>query len=430
MSMLQRRLTALAVLACLGAVGGVAAVRWFLTPPHKPRPDRNVLEEQEEPSNWLARFSPRLDAWPPRWRAPEIVPMLAAIARGETLALGIGWYRPGESRYGWNWLAQRYDANRDGRVEPREFSGEAAWFDRLDLNGDRVLGPVDFDWGPESEVANRVRAASRLLSAFDVSGDGRLSREEWKVAFERLGSGKGYVSPADMDDAPPPPHATAAATDFAVELGTKSRASLLGALFDGELGPLCEGPRVDQWGPDFDLPLHNSPHLVDGPKFPDGERVRLSSLKGDRPVVLVFAAADDRRLHAESGSIAELLARYVEQAHFLIVVIDRRSPKATGDRAGQAATPAQADAARQLGEKLRVNATIALDEGEARASDVYCAYPMRLYVLDRDGWVAYRGGRAPYAFSLREMEQALIGSLLELREPGRSSSGIGWQASP
>jgi hypothetical protein len=58
-----------------------------------------------------------------------------------------------------------------------------------------------------------------------------------------------------------------------------------------------------------------------------------------------------------------------------------------------------------------------LDDGVARA---YGGWPERLYLVDRDGRIAYQGGRGPFEFFPHELEQA-IERLLGARQPEPSS---------
>src|SRR5262245_57954162 len=62
----------------------------------------------------------------------EAVRMLLTLQRGERLGPNVGWYGPSQRRHDWAWLAARYDADGDGRISAKEFTGPAAWFTRLD----------------------------------------------------------------------------------------------------------------------------------------------------------------------------------------------------------------------------------------------------------------------------------------------------------
>ena len=41
-----------------------------------------------------------------------------------------GWFHPAQSRYGWRWLADRYDADHDGTITRQEFAGPDELFRR------------------------------------------------------------------------------------------------------------------------------------------------------------------------------------------------------------------------------------------------------------------------------------------------------------
>jgi hypothetical protein len=50
---------------------------------------------------------------------PDSAQMLAAIARGSQMGPGAGWFHPGQSRYGWRWLAARQGIKPGGSI-PRD----------------------------------------------------------------------------------------------------------------------------------------------------------------------------------------------------------------------------------------------------------------------------------------------------------------------
>src|SRR5438067_2429950 len=53
-----------------------------------------------------------------QWEAAE---MLSAILGGSQLGPGDGWFHPGQSRYGWSWLAARFDADPRGKISRAQF---------------------------------------------------------------------------------------------------------------------------------------------------------------------------------------------------------------------------------------------------------------------------------------------------------------------
>ncbi len=66
---------------------------------------------------------------------------------------------------------------------------------------------------------------------------------------------------------------------------------------------------------------------------------------------------------------------------------------------------------------LEISMPIVVDEMNDRVGHIYSGMPDRLYILDRDGRVAYKGGRGPFGFKTREMEQSLMMLLLDQGPP-------------
>jgi hypothetical protein len=210
---------------------------------------------------------------------PEIVEMVAAIAKGSQMGPGEGWFHGSQSRYGWKWLADRYDADHNRKITRQEFSGSSELFDRLDRNHDGLLTPEDFDWSERSLYALQGMPARFWFSRIDANSNGRISREEWDAAFSRISQGKGYVTPDDLREAFPtvPPPRPAGSPPPAND--GPSVLTLLQGLLSGELGSFFEGPDVGHLAPDFAL------------RTQDGTReVRLSQYRGAKPVVLVFGS--------------------------------------------------------------------------------------------------------------------------------------------
>ncbi len=52
-----------------------------------------------------------------------------------------------------------------------------------------------------------------------------------------------------------------------------------------------------------------------------------------------------------------------------------------------------------------------------RVGHAYSGMPDRLYLIDRGGRVAYKGGRGPFGFKSGELEQALVMLLLDQKGP-------------
>jgi len=56
---------------------------------------------------------------------------------------------------------------------------------------------------------------------------------------------------------------------------------------------------------------------------------------------------------------------------------------------------------------------VVVDDITDIAGNGYSGMPARLYVIDRDGKIAYKSGRGPFGFRVGEAEQALLMELLD-----------------
>ena len=65
-----------------------------------------------------------------------------------------------------------------------------------------------------------------------------------------------------------------------------------------------------------------------------------------------------------------------------------------------------------------------VDGIDNRVGEAYSGFPDRLYLIDTDGKVAYKGGRGPFGFIPQELEQALLLLLLDdsLKRPAVKQS--------
>jgi Ca2+-binding EF-hand superfamily protein len=212
-----------------------------------------------------------------RVRAAEVAEMLWSLAKGADMGPNTGWFHPGESRYGWEWLSARFDADKDRKITRGEFRGSPEFFQRLDRNKDQSIAADDFDWSERSAFARQAMPANMWFRQNDRNSNGRISLEEWQDLFDRMSKGKGYVTADDLREAFPTQPPARPAGSRASEM--PSRAVLLKGLLAGEIGSFHEGPRVGDPAPDFTL------------KTQDGSRqVQLAEFRGQKPVVLIFGS--------------------------------------------------------------------------------------------------------------------------------------------
>jgi hypothetical protein len=96
-----------------------------------------------------------------------------------------------------------------------------------------------------------------------------------------------------------------------------------------------------------------------------------------------------------------------------------RSPK--NDRAGITLRQPRSKSEREAAAEkccaaLDISMPVLVDELDDRVGHAYSGMPDRLYVVDRDGKIAYKSGRGPFGFKPGELEQALMLTLLAQHE--------------
>jgi hypothetical protein len=118
-------------------------------------------------------------------------------------------------------------------------------------------------------------------------------------------------------------------------------------------------------------------------------------------------------LNQKYGDKVEFLAIYVREAHptdgWRMSSNDRagisiQQPRELSERTAVAA---------KCCSRLEIKMPLLVDDMNDRVGHAYSGMPDRLYLIDRDGRVAYKGGRGPFGFKPRELEQALIMLLLD-----------------
>jgi Ca2+-binding EF-hand superfamily protein len=213
-----------------------------------------------------------------RWRKAEIVEMLSALVGGQMPDAGKGWFHEGQSRYGWRWLADRYDADADGAIVADEFPAAVReLLATLDRDGDGQIKPNDFDWSADAPFVKKMSQARRFFGPLDQDHNGQITRDEWEAFFDRAAVAEDSLTAADLQAAlfPPDPEKS---KDSPSNSGP-TPLGLLQGFASGELGSVEEGPAIGQQAPDFLLADHA------------GERrIRLSQYHGQKPVVLIFGS--------------------------------------------------------------------------------------------------------------------------------------------
>ena len=119
-------------------------------------------------------------------------------------------------------------------------------------------------------------------------------------------------------------------------------------------------------------------------------------------------------MHRRYGDRAEFVAVYVREAH----PGDGAWPGPFKSEAGDAINqPTEIDqrleVACECSKTLQISMPLLVDTIDDRVGRAYSGMPDRLYVIDHDGKVVYKGGRGPFGFKPAEMEQSLVMLLLD-----------------
>lgn len=148
-----------------------------------------------------------------------------------------------------------------------------------------------------------------------------------------------------------------------------------------------------------------------------GDTVRLSSLFGARPVALIFGSYTCPPFRRESRALEELRTRYGESIAFLMLYIREAHPEegCVFQRNCEAGVvvhdPTSQEerasvAARARGE-LGLRTPILIDDVDDRVASTYGGWPVRLYVVGKDGRIAFQSVFGPFGFHAAELEPAI-----------------------
>jgi hypothetical protein len=117
------------------------------------------------------------------------------------------------------------------------------------------------------------------------------------------------------------------------------------------------------------------------------------------------------------GALEELYERLGDRVAFLIVYIKEAHPEdgwvlADNRREGVAVLDAttldeRAAAAGACAARLQTRIPTALDALDDEVASQYGGWPDRLYLVGRDGRIAYQGGEGPFGFRPEELEAAI-----------------------
>ena len=161
--------------------------------------------------------------------------------------------------------------------------------------------------------------------------------------------------------------------------------------------------------PDVELPL------LDG-KGPSSDCLQIATAARGRPIALVFGSYSVPKFRKYLGEVEDLHQRFSDRVScFLIYTREVRfadgqddSPRRRGaPPEGPESLPIRAARARKLVEDFRLSIPVLIDLLDDEVTRSYGAYPLRLYLVGRDGRIVYQGAHGPHAFQPAELEAAI-----------------------
>jgi hypothetical protein len=162
---------------------------------------------------------------------------------------------------------------------------------------------------------------------------------------------------------------------------------------------------------DFDLRRFDDPQ----------ETVRLSEFKGTKPVALVFGSYTCPPFRVQLKMLDELYRRHSDDAAFFMIYIREAHPeegwvlkrnRTVGISIHDPTSfEDRAAIARSCVARMGVALPVLVDEPDNEVARHYGGWPIRLYLIDRDGRVAYQGGEGPFGFKPAELDAAIEAEL-------------------
>jgi hypothetical protein len=120
--------------------------------------------------------------------------------------------------------------------------------------------------------------------------------------------------------------------------------------------------------------------------------------------------------------LEELYARYRGEVSFLCIYVREAHPTdgwrlPSNDKIGISIAQPKSSKERcavadRCAASLSITMPLLVDDLKDTVGQLYSGMPDRMYVIDRDGKVTYRGARGPFGFKPREMEQSLAFTLV------------------
>jgi peroxiredoxin len=163
-------------------------------------------------------------------------------------------------------------------------------------------------------------------------------------------------------------------------------------------------------------------------------RFHLRERTKGRPLVLVFGSFTWPPFRRQVGDIAQIYNDYKDRADFLTIYVREAHPldewqmksnEKDKDNVcyAQPKTLEQRVAiANDFTQRFKYSVPFGIDEMTNAANDAYAAWPERLYIIDEQGRISYKGGNGPFKYNPKEVHDWLANRFGEVKHPDAASS--------
>lgn len=278
-----------------------------------------------------------------------------------------------------------------------------------------LLGICGGERGRAKDPAKEVSSGEKMLAKFDEDKDGFLKGEEvpqmLRQRMQRMdGNGDGMLSAQELNKVP-----------------ERAVARLVGGSSSGKGGKMKRGKKPGEEIAPAAKKEFDEQKLEPGDVAPDfalkrrdGKGVlKLSSFKGEKPVVLVFGSITCSPFRQKVMAVKPLFEKYGEKAEFVMVYIREAHPESVIQvkKEGKELLKKfeQTDSFEQRMENAQYCSSlldlpfpIIVDGDDNKVKEAYAGWPIRLMVVDEKGKIAFDGGKGPKGF-----EAAKLGDWLE-----------------
>lgn len=151
------------------------------------------------------------------------------------------------------------------------------------------------------------------------------------------------------------------------------------------------------------------------------QTVRLSQFRDDKPVVLVLGSFSCPPFRVNLDAVNRLYAEYADRLAFFLVYIREAHPeegwvltwnRKVGVRVRDPTTfDERAELAATCVQRLSIAMPVLVDDPDNSVARAYGGWPIRFWIIGRDGRVAYRAKDGPFGFKPAEFRASIEAQL-------------------